>query len=86
MYVRVFDNGPTCQACRLTKRALAKLQEEGATFQVVIVALQDDPEQAEAFRLLGHAQAPVVEVLDDDDNVLDRWSGMRPDKIRELVS
>jgi len=85
MYVRVFDNGPACQPCRLTKRELSKLQEEGATFQVVIVSLQDDPEQAEAFRAAGIMEAPVVEVLDDDANLLDRWSGLRPDKIRELV-
>lgn len=85
MIVRVFDNGPACQPCRLTKRALTKLLENGAEFALVTSSLQDEPEKADLFRSMGHAQAPVVEVLDDDGNVLDRWSGLRDDKIKALA-
>lgn len=34
---------------------------------------------------LGHQQAPVVVVRDSDGNVVDHWSGHRPDRVNGLT-
>lgn len=34
---------------------------------------------------LGHLQAPVVIVTDQYAEVVDHWSGLRPDKIKGLA-
>ena len=40
-----------------------------------------DPEALEAAKGLGYLQAPVVVVRDAENNIVDHWSGFRPEKI-----
>lgn len=63
-----------CQACRMTKRALDKI---GVDYRLINIA--DVPTATlEAMRDQGHAQLPVV------DTGTQRWSGLRPDKIKGI--
>lgn len=70
MAVTVYTR-PGCQPCTATKRKLAQM---GIGF----VEADMTPDQAEAFRAQGHAQAPVVIAGDES------WSGYRPDLIEAL--
>lgn len=47
----------------------------------------DTPERADELRSFkeryGFAAAPIVEAVSPDGEVIDRWAGFRPDKIKE---
>ena len=70
---------PGCGPCKLTIR---KFEAAGLTPQIVDIttspaALEYISEE------LGYAQAPVV--VYEKDGSEDHWSGLRPDKINELI-
>lgn len=74
--VTVYSN-ETCVQCNATYRALDK---KGIPFTV-----EDAQEKAnnEMLKAFGHMQAPGVVVRDAEGNIVDNWSGFRPDKIEE---
>lgn len=62
-----------CVQCNATYRALGK-----RALEYTVVMLEDNPELVEQFREEGLMQAPIV------DTGSEKWSGFRPDKIKEL--
>lgn len=76
MTITVLEN-PGCVACRATKRQLNKFQ---LLFETV--DLSTDNSERDRIKSLGYTNAPVVEVT-DDGQILDRWVGYRPDKIKQ---
>lgn len=71
---------PGCVQCNATYRALDKKGIEYSSIDVSVA-----PEDLEKIRALGYMQAPVVAKYLDGE-VVDHWSGFRPDKIDELVA
>ena len=67
---------PACVQCTATERAF---NPKGMVFRKKDVSL--DPEALEAAKGLGYLQAPVVVVRDAENNIVDHWSGFRPEKI-----
>ena len=62
-----------CVQCNATYRAM---DAEGIEYDVTM--LEDEPEILEQFKADGYLQAPIVVANGE------RWSGFRPDKIKEL--
>ena len=73
MQISVFTTR-ACAQCESTKRLMTKL---GIRFDEM--ALEQHPEQLEAFKEAGHLQAPIVLA---DGQV---WSGFRYEKIQSLA-
>lgn len=63
----------SCVQCTATYRAL---DGEGIDYDVVM--LEENPHLIEGFRAENLLQAPIV------DTGVEKWSGFRPDKIKEL--
>jgi glutaredoxin-like protein NrdH len=72
----VYSN-ESCVQCNATYRALDK---KGIPYTV-----EDAQETAnnELLKELGHMQAPGVIVRNSQGEIVDHWSGFRPDKIEE---
>ena len=68
---------PSCVQCNQTKKLLDR---EGVEFETV--QLEDHPDKAAEFKDAGLLQAPIVVVGNDGR----RWTGFRPDLIKELAS
>lgn len=66
---------PVCVQCNQTKKLMDR---EGIEYDAV--NLQDVPELAAEFKDAGLLQAPIVVVGNDGR----RWTGFRPDLIKEL--
>ena len=64
-----------CQPCRATKRAFDRAG--------VVYDEQPAVDHVAALKGLGYTGAPVVVVTDGDD-VVDHWSGFRPERIAGL--
>lgn len=62
-----------CVQCNATYRALGK-----RALEYTVVMLEDNPGLAEQFREEGFMQAPIVDIGTE------KWSGFRPDKIKEI--
>ena len=71
---------PACVQCNATYRALDK---KGIDYKSVDISVDDAA--LDRLKALGHMQAPVVEHLDDNGDLVDHWTGFRPDKIEELA-
>jgi glutaredoxin-like protein NrdH len=67
---------PVCVQCNQTKKLMDR---EGIEYDTV--DLQEVPELAAEFKEAGFLQAPVVVVGNDGR----RWTGFRPDLIKELA-
>ena len=74
MKVTIWTKSP-CSQCDMTKRLMKR---EGIEFGEE--NLEENPEALEAFKAEGLLQAPIV-VIGNDGR---RWSGFRPDLIKEL--
>lgn len=75
--ITVYNTGPACMQCRLTKNALTTA---GITFKEIDV--RQCPKALEYIQEeLGYTQAPVV-VVDDQDH----WSGFQPDQIHRIAT
>ncbi len=69
---------PACVQCTASKRAL---DSNGAKYTTT--DLTQDTEALATAKGLGYLQAPVIVVRDASDNIVDHWSGFRPEKINE---
>jgi len=65
-----------CQPCRITKN---KLTENGIEFEEINCS--EHPEAIETLKLYGYQSFPVVSVGNLDNS----WSGLQPDRIKELT-
>lgn len=68
---------PYCTACKATYKAL-----DSRLVQYKTVDLTQDPDALEDAKALGYLQAPVI-LVHRDGELVDHWSGFRPDKIIE---
>ena len=64
---------PNCMGCAATKRQFDKM---GVDY--LVIDLSERPDLVENFKAQGLAQAPIVQTTTDT------WSGMRPDKIKQV--
>lgn len=64
---------PNCMGCAATKRQFDKM---GVDY--LVIDLSERPDLVENFKAQGLAQAPIVQTSTDT------WSGMRPDKIKQV--
>jgi glutaredoxin-like protein NrdH len=71
---------PACVQCTATKRTF---DSKGAEYKTTDLT-QDADALAEA-KGLGYMAAPVVLVRDAVGNLVDHWSGFRPEKIAQYV-
>jgi glutaredoxin-like protein NrdH len=67
---------PKCVQCNQTKKLMDR---EGIVYDTV--KLEEHPEKLAAFKEEGLLQAPIVVVGNDGR----RWTGFRPDLIKELA-
>lgn len=80
MNVTVYGKNP-CVQCNATYRTLDK---KGIPFSKVNI-MADEEAHIYVTQELGHQQAPVVTVKDDEGTLLDHWSGYNEDKIVALA-
>lgn len=73
---------PACVQCNSTKRSADK---KGLGYESVDISLPEGAEWYAKAKELGYMQAPVVIVRDLDGNIIDHWSGFRPDKLEEYA-
>lgn len=73
-------NKPACPQCTATERKLVDL---GIKFSHEPAL---DEKNLSYIKGLGHLQAPVVTVVNDDGELVNHWSGYRPDLLGELVA
>lgn len=64
---------PNCMGCAATKRQFDKMG-----IDYLVIDLSERPDLVENFKAQGLAQAPIVQTSTDT------WSGMRPDKIKQV--
>ena len=70
----------SCQQCAATERKL-----DAFAVQYTAVNIAEYPGAERLVKRLGHQQAPVVVVRDDNGDIIDHWSGFRPDRIKKAV-
>ncbi|SNS54784.1 Glutaredoxin [Micrococcales bacterium KH10] len=70
---------PSCSQCTVTCNQFDK---KGYQYDTLLAT--DNPEMFDFARQRGFLQAPVVFVHDNNGEILDAWSGFRPDKIMAL--
>lgn len=71
---------PGCQRCAATKRAATK-----AGITPLMVDVSADQEAADALRARGELELPVVSVTDAAGAEVSRWSGFRPDLVKDAA-
>lgn len=71
---------PDCVQCSSTYRSLGKKK---LAYSSVDISLPERAGWHAKAKDLGYMQAPVVLVLDLEGNIIDHWSGFRPDKLEE---
>lgn len=79
MNITVYSK-PRCQQCMATKR---KLDAFAVLYETIDIT--EDPGSEQLVKRLGHQQAPVVVVRDANGDMIDHWSGFRPDRIKKAV-
>ena len=80
MKITVYSK-PSCVQCNATYRALNK-----HSIVHEIVDLTQDPAAMDMVRAFNYQQAPVVVVTTGEGQVVDHWSGFRPDQIKSLAA
>lgn len=81
MTIAVVYTRSHCQPCKATIRAL---EASGAIYETE--ALEGHTER---FKAMGYTQAPIVEVVEsseDGEELIERWGGFKPDKIKEYFT
>lgn len=71
---------PSCVQCKMTERTL---DAKGAEYTEA--DLTQDAEALATAKGLGYMAAPVVLVRDAVGNLVDHWSGFRPEKIAQYA-
>lgn len=69
-----------CVQCNATVRSLDKANATYSKFD-----MSQEVEYLDIALGLGHSQAPVVLIKDEEGNITDHWSGYNPEKIAEYV-
>lgn len=77
--ILIYTTGPTCQACRNTKRWLSN---RGIPFTEIDVT--SSPDDAATARALGYTQSPVV-VVTEADGAVSHFSGFDPTQLVRLA-
>lgn len=77
MIKAIVHTNPRCQPCAATKRKLVAL---GAKWMEKPITEQS----AAVWRSQGFLQAPIVEIVNEWNNVEEIFSGYRPDRLEEL--
>lgn len=77
--VTIYTSGPSCQACTMTKRHMAR---RGIAFTEV--AIDSDDQILAAATELGLSTAPIVCASTAEGELY--WDGYRPDRIDALVA
>lgn len=72
---------PGCQPCLATERKLAQL---GLNHEIVDMTVDDT--YVDDCIALGYQQTPVVLVRNEHDEIIEHWSGYRPDRLVRLVA
>lgn len=72
---------PACVQCVATERAFKK---DGTSYTKTDVT--QDAAALETAKNLGYLAAPVVLIRDAANNIIDHWSGFRPEKIAQYVT
>ena len=70
---------PGCYACRATTRQMARLAIPHITLNI-----EEDEHAHMTVASSGRKELPMVDVRDGDE-LVDRWHGLRPERIRKLV-
>lgn len=73
---------PACPQCITTKRSLDRRQAQYVTVDLAT----NETARAYVMNELGHKAAPVVVIQDEDGNVMDHWSGFRPDLLAKYAA
>ena len=76
---------PNCVQCN---RTMEWLEKEGVPYTMMDLTDPEHSEDLNEFKMAGHSSAPIVEVVDNTDEVgllnqLDIWSGFQPEKLVE---
>lgn len=71
---------PGCQRCAATKRVATKV---GIT--PIMVDVSADQDAADALRARGELELPVVSVTDAAGAEVRRWSGFRPELVKDAA-
>lgn len=79
MTVEVYSK-PACAQCTATYRAMDKKNIEYKTIDI-----SQDTAAYDKVVELGFQAAPVVLVLDEDGEIVRKWSGFDPDEINGLA-
>ena len=74
MRITIFTK-KNCPACKMTKTLMSRL---GIKYEALDIT--DNDYRLNSLKQLGYKQMPVVAI--DEDY---KWTGFRPDKIKELV-
>lgn len=72
---------PSCTNCVATYRAL-----DSKKINYNLTDMSEHPDRLAQAKELGYLQAPIVLIHDDEGNIVEHWSGFRPDKIMELAN
>ena len=72
---------PSCVQCTATKRTLDSKGAEYTTTDLTV-----DPDALATAKGLGYLAAPVVLIRDAANNIVDHWSGFRPEKIAQYAN
>lgn len=73
-----------CPQCDMTLKTAAR--EGVATEEAPGIDTPARVDELSRFKELGLSSAPVVEALDADGILVERWAGFRPDKIKEYAA
>jgi len=71
---------PDCPDCRCTRQFLDR-----SDIYHTIEPIPDTGPARDLITGLGHQQAPVVTVTGEDGELIEHWSGLRPDRILALT-
>lgn len=82
--IQVYTNGPACMPCRATKRELKKLGLECEELDARDELIADEA-RAYAARFNLGLETPLILVA-RGGQVIDAWTGHRPDRLRALTA
>lgn len=75
----VLHTTPACQQCTATKRFL-----DNRDVRYDVIDVSQDTDALTFIKGLGYTQAPVVVIFNEDDEVVQEFSGFRPDLISAM--
>lgn len=73
---------PNCMKCRLTSNLL----KIPVKMEIVDRIKNIRPDIIQHMDMQNMKSAPLVQVLDDDDNLIEEWNDFKPDEINKINS